>query len=81
MTLSQFEKTGFGPGDALIYDSKTYEITGVDFEEMLFGIREFEPDEHDDGIRWKRCEHVEFIPYVRPCKMDASDIAFETGQG
>lgn len=59
MTITEFNKTGFGAGDKAEYDGKVYDIASIDFKEQLIGLIGI--TQGSEEIEWVRCENVRFI--------------------
>ena len=61
MTLEQFKNATFSADAKVVYDSKTYDVISVDFEEALIALNMFPNEENiSDKIRWVRCENCDF---------------------
>lgn len=58
MTIDQFNNTAFRCGDQAKYDSNIYPVQEINFNEMLFGLKD-----NDGDVFWVRCENVELIPF------------------
>ena len=61
MTIEEFDKTKFTGGMQVKHKNKVFDIYSVDFEEKTIAINEFNEDEDEIALSWKRCENVELI--------------------
>ena len=59
MTINEFNKNCYCPGDIAIYKEEFYDVAAVDLEEKLFGLLLEISGSDPKEISWVRCENVE----------------------